>query len=138
VKFSDYDLLYKKFLYQNYTEGNEEGQHKVENELLIGLQKKKSSNRDIKATVITVLSVVLLLFQSVSLMSHHTLSIPYKHICMYREVKIYQHVQNIHVHFSLNKLYGTVTIFKVILCYVGSSRFYNCRRFYFKEARSNI
>jgi hypothetical protein len=58
VTLSDYNLLYKKFLYQNYPGENEEGQHKFENELLIGLQKKKSSNRDIKATVITGLSVV--------------------------------------------------------------------------------
>jgi hypothetical protein len=35
-------------LYQHYPGENEEGQHKFENELLIGLQKTKSSNTKYK------------------------------------------------------------------------------------------
>jgi len=44
VILSDYDLLYRKMLYQHYPGQNREDQHKFENEILIGLQKKKSSN----------------------------------------------------------------------------------------------
>jgi len=49
-------------------------------------------------------------------MSHYTILISYKHICMnmFRilrigKLKIYRHVQNIYLLFSLNKLHATVT-----------------------------
>jgi hypothetical protein len=120
----------KKMLYQHYPGENEEGQHKFENELLIGLQKKKSSNtrysyksyrRYSFASCVCFISVRIFNAPLHPLISIQTYLYAHNSYFKNREVKIYRHVQNIHRHFSLNKLHGTVTIFTVILCYVGCS-----------------
>jgi hypothetical protein len=108
VTLNDYDFLCKEMLYQHYPGENEEGQHKFGNELLFGLQKKKSFNTKYKiyrhySFVSCVCFITVRLFNVPLHPLNSTQTYLYVHVSYFKntEFKIYLDVQNIHLNFSL-------------------------------------